>query len=262
MTMNTIYVVGDKFERFSENQHVVTVKQLCKLAELNGFSPITRVVLGQGLSRMSVERIRTLIRDRGLEAVVDIVDLFTPKADRNLCHKHKPENSLISIPRKIDERTYETDMLIDDSCADMSDHMTGQHIQGMVLLEACRQTFIAITESFYTEGAPDHSRYFVINAINIKYMTFVFPLPTTIRYEIVDFEQRKHGNLYFRAYVRFFQCDKEACVAEVEFSTYNRGFLERREAMAANQHLEQYLSSFPSKAPRPSLLHSGGISAV
>lgn len=63
-------------------------------------------------------------------------------------HKNKAENVLISEVSQIDVASYQCHLLIDDGCAEMADHVTGQHVQGMVLLEACRQMVNSVSERF------------------------------------------------------------------------------------------------------------------
>jgi A-factor biosynthesis hotdog domain len=245
--MRVVYVVGDRFEGFSDNSRVTTVRQFCKLAEVGGVTAGTRVILGQGVSRTSKQQIRSCLTASGLEASVNLVDHSSPKADRYLCHKHRPENSLVSIPRRVDETQFEMDLVIDDGCADLSDHVTGQHLQGMLLMEAARQAFLAVSEAYYGEGL---SRYFVVNTMNVEYLNFAFPLPTLIRYDVDALERSRHGTLRFESTVTFVQCAREICRVQVVFSVYGTEYLERREALAAADSLQHYLNSLGHEPAR------------
>ncbi len=85
----------------------------------------------------------------------------------------------IGVAEKVNENLFSLPLLIDERCELMTDHQTGQHIQGMILVEACRQTFIAVTEEFYMSDKVGQS-YYVINDMNIKFSNFLFPLPAVI----------------------------------------------------------------------------------
>ena len=237
-----IYIVGDRFEGFSKNSQVTTVAQFCKLAETVGFLPGTKAIIGQGVSRTNVMRLRQHVTAVGQESSVDFVDFSAPKADRNLCNKHRPENSLLSIPRKVAENVYEMQLLIDDGCAEMSDHVTGQHVQGMVLVEAARQSFLAVTEAYYAD-TNCAGRYFVINSMNVEYMNFAFPLPTVVRYEVLDLTHKKHGTIVSESAISFLQCGSEICRVRVGFAVYGTDYLSQREAAVADRTFRNYLAS-------------------
>ncbi|MDP1217553.1 AfsA-related hotdog domain-containing protein, partial [Klebsiella pneumoniae] len=63
-------------------------------------------------------------------------------------HKRKKANILITSPEKRDEDNYCARLILQDASELLCDHQTGQHIQGMVLIEAARQTIIATSEKF------------------------------------------------------------------------------------------------------------------
>jgi hypothetical protein len=246
--MNVIYVVGDRFEGFSDNARVTTIRQFCKSAVVGGFTPGTKAIIGQGVSKANVQRMRRCLTESGLEASVDLIDFSSPKADRYLCHKHRPENSLISVPRKVSDTLYEMDLVIDDGCSDLSDHTTGQHLQGMLLVEAARQAFLSVTESQYINDAIP--RYFVINTLNVEYPAFAFPLPTLIEYEILAFERGKHETLRFDSLITFVQCSRQTCRVRVSFCVYGLDYIEKREATGAAESLQHYLNSVSAEASR------------
>ncbi|MBD2810814.1 hypothetical protein ID853_07945 [Xenorhabdus sp. Vera] len=81
-----------------------------------------------------------------------------------ITHKHKRKNVLISKTIKTGDTSYQCHLLIDDDCAEMADHVTGQHIQGMVLLEACRQMINSVSERFLIKTGRNKS--FVLHTMN------------------------------------------------------------------------------------------------
>jgi hypothetical protein len=61
---------------------------------------------------------------------------------------------MLSLPRRVSESCFEADVLVDDAGEHMSDHVSGQHLPGMVLIEAARQMILAVTEEFFSESLP------------------------------------------------------------------------------------------------------------
>src|SRR5690625_2275198 len=57
------------------------------------------------------------------------------RASSALSHKHNPKNTLVSMPRQVTADTFELHLMIDEDCELMNDHLSGQHVQGMVLIE-------------------------------------------------------------------------------------------------------------------------------
>lgn len=47
---------------------------------------------------------------------------------------------------------FESHLMLNDRCAEMSDHVTGQHLQGMILIEAARQMTLAVTEMYFIDS--------------------------------------------------------------------------------------------------------------
>ncbi|MFQ9621346.1 MAG: hypothetical protein ACLR17_00915 [Enterobacteriaceae bacterium] len=54
----------------------------------------------------------------------------------------------------------------------------------MLLVEASRQAFIAVTEEFiYKQEA---GRYYVINSMATTFSSFLFPLPALVHFEFLE----------------------------------------------------------------------------
>ncbi|MNP31136.1 A-factor biosynthesis hotdog domain protein [compost metagenome] len=125
-------------------------------------------------------------------------------AGKRLSRKYRPENVLISIPERTDDGIYTASLLLHAQNELLLDHLTGQHVQGMVLLEACRQMLLAVTERFHLDEYEPPKRYFVLNEMNVRYTAFAFPLPLSPpRYEAAAYRSRRcacgHGDLAGRA---------------------------------------------------------------
>jgi hypothetical protein len=227
MSAKTMFIVSDRFEKFAENEHVISVSAAeALLAQDHGLDHNIRLQLGQGISASRVEQLLSLAESQKKRWMLDFMRL--DKAGRSHAHKHDPRNSMISMPRRVGPTTFALDVLLDEECAEMSDHMTGQHIQGMVLLEATRQAFLAVTEEFYLKDDPESS-YFVINQMDTEYLHFVFPLPISILYEIEEHRPGKRGSHSFQVRMSVIQNQKICCVVKTRFSTYHDAFITAKE---------------------------------
>lgn len=233
MSVERIFIVGDKFELFAQNAHVLAISELEAILDSDLIRPNLRFQLGQGVSE---ERIARLLEKTASLKKPWLTDFVKPlKAGRELAHKHQQANSMISVPRRLSHDSFEVDVLLDEQCAEMSDHVTGQHIQGMVLTEAARQTFLAVSEKFYLQDEP-HSSYFVINTMDTEYLRFVFPLPMTILYEVLEHRvSERSQSQRFEVRMSVIQAQQTCCVIKTKFSTYPDALIAEKEAGLAQQ---------------------------
>ncbi|WP_233420966.1 AfsA-related hotdog domain-containing protein [Xenorhabdus nematophila] len=109
-------------------------------------------VIGQGVRHDFAEKILENKKNNNYnnkELDLENIQKFVCYEKNKYSHKRIPHNTIIGSTRKENENSFSLPLLIDERCELMSDHQTGQHIQGMILIEACRQTFIAVTEEFF-----------------------------------------------------------------------------------------------------------------
>jgi hypothetical protein len=239
MSIKRMFIVGDRFKRFAQNDQVVSASSAEQL--LQAHDPLldhnVRLMLGQGVSLPRIQRLLDLAEHQNRSYLMDFG--CPDKAGRQHAHKHQAYNSMISMPRRIGPSTFTLDVLLDDDCAELSDHMTGQHIQGMALLEATRQAFLAVTEEFYLKDEAESS-YFVINQMDTEYRQFVFPLPISILYEVQEHTCRNHSHK-FKVMMSVIQAQQICCVVTTRFSTYYDSFITSKENALAKQILEHEL---------------------
>lgn len=232
MDCRVVHLVGDKFKRFrNANKCVVALSDFYReISENLGDSPLT-VVVGQGIDRDRFWRLYRRLEQTGLSSKVRFWGLTHEPIDKGPVHKQRAENVMISRPRRMSKREFEIPICVDERCAEMSDHLTGQHVQGMVLMEAARQSFLAVTELFFAKS--DSEYYFVIQEMNMQYGTFTFPLPATIRYSIHQSETDKRDNMSFDVRLKFIQCNQVVSQAAIRFVAYTKDSIERVEAQKA-----------------------------
>lgn len=232
MSMQKMIVVSDRFIDFTETENVISVSAAEKLIGDAHTPSNVRLHLGQGVSVGSIERLISIAQQSKKSWILNFTHV--KKSGRAHVHKHNPRNSMLAIPLHIGPNLYSIDVFLDDECAEMSDHLSGQHIQGMVLVEAARQAFLTVTEEFYLKDNEDSS-YFVINKITVDYQRFVFPVAIKIVYEVVEHQPGKNGSHRFRAVISVIQNEEVCCVMTVAFSTYFDQFIKTKEKTLAQE---------------------------
>ncbi|MEQ8966652.1 MAG: AfsA-related hotdog domain-containing protein [Azospirillaceae bacterium] len=248
MTAPTAHVVSDAFFRFAANPGAVQFTDAIEALEamtagrpVHGClgDPEIRLRPGQGLNEAEVAALVDRARAAG---IAERLEGFGPKdrplkAPPRLTHKTRPENILISWPRKLADDLYESDLMLDSDSELMRDHVTGQHIQGMVLIEAARQTFLAVTEAHYMPADMSGAHYFVIESMAAHYKGFVFPVDATIRYA-VDRADMEPGRLSFDVSMTVHQGGQSRAELPTSFTAYDKSMLVPKEERRAQRTLE------------------------
>lgn len=247
-----IVVVGDKFEGFAANPGVVTATQARQLMQDSDMLPSGMVLVpGQGLCDEDIDSLMEDAERTGATRRIDVrLRKLRPQlASASQSHKRLTENTIISTARRtLEENTFELDLLVDERCELMGDHQTGQHIQGMILIEAARQAFLAVTEQFFIDHKSGRRYYFVINAMNTEYLGFVFPIPATLRYTILEQKITNPSRLGFRAYVDVIQAGQVCARTEVRFTAFEAEKIVAKENERAEGALRWYAESFRTDA--------------
>jgi len=191
MLNKALLVVSDKFEKFATRKDVITISTLYNLLNADNISfstpTKTHLIPGQGFSKETVNKVLDMYKNNKNHKNFDFSMWLKipPRASKALTHKHKDENILISDPQQSSCETFSMDILIDDQCEMMRDHQTGLHIQGVLLLEAARQAYLAIFEKFLS-AKDQGEKYFIFNSIDVNYNSFAFPLTAKLNVKIVD----------------------------------------------------------------------------
>lgn len=246
MNTNTMIVVADKFVEFTADKKAVTLSQLKAMLELPQHilpGPV-RLLCGQGLSDADISEIITRIDTlTNSEARWDTKHLRAcpARALSALSHKREACNTLISTPEQIGDDTFRIDLCIDENCELMGDHQTGQHVQGMILVEAARQSFLAVTEKFYPMENVEKT-YFVINEMTTAFLGFMFPLGAQIEYRIKskDINERRQK---FCVEMDFVQNTEKKMTAEYAFTVYPDQTISRKEADLAQSATEYFFAA-------------------
>ncbi len=228
-----IIVVGDKFNEFSNGKDVLTISELELLTQIPArvIDKQHEIVVGQGVRNDFAEKVlsnhkRNKVHNNKID--LNSLEILVNTKKNNYTHKKLEQNMLIGPAENVEhnENLYALALLIDERSELMSDHQTGQHIQGMLLVEACRQTFIAITEEFIYQK--DSERYYVINNMSIDFSNFLFPLPALVHFEFIG----KHINSRrgrFEAQIRVTQGQTLCATMNVSYTVYPSGVISLKE---------------------------------
>jgi acyl-CoA thioesterase FadM len=112
------------------------------------------------------------------------------------------------------------------------------HIPAMVLIEAARQMFLAVTETYYIDSSVTPYR-FLINTIQCQFHLPVFPLPITVRYEVLRHDEKKVQH-QFDVAMAIVQADRLCVTFRVVFTAVELRVAKKQERIAALTRLRGY----------------------
>lgn len=241
---NKFIVVGDKFKDYSINNGVIIASDLLKkLKSKETASALDgEFILGQGVSYESAEEIISIYDLNCSEnKYMNISDLSNGvlKKKNSRTHKAKPCNIIVGLAWKVDDFMYSLPLMIDDNCELLQDHQTGQHIQGIMIVEAFRQAIVAITEEFFTIDS-DAKSTIVVSDIKTTYNGFLFPLPATIYFKIV--EKNKLGKkINMLVNLEIYQNDVLCAQCECNYVVCSANIMNRSEDRMARSATHNFL---------------------
>ncbi|WP_243793867.1 AfsA-related hotdog domain-containing protein [Saccharopolyspora gloriosae] len=245
--------MGDVFGEFAAHKGILTVSQLAgqiRKGVFPGRTGAAQVTLGQGVSEFEVQFVRDTLARHGLTDVVVIDDqLLRHRAGREIVHKHRAENVLISLPRPTGPGSFESDLLVDSGNEMMSDHLTGQHMQGMLVMEAERQMFIAVAEQHYLAQTAVGNSYFVIDTFATRYRNFLFPLPAIVRCKVLSRRSPHRTRTTFSCELAVLQSGSETAETEVRFTAFDTQVSHAKETRAAERSLQNTAAFMAAKEP-------------
>ncbi|MFF4549038.1 AfsA-related hotdog domain-containing protein [Streptomyces sp. NPDC001435] len=254
MSPDAVIAVGDRFEDFLVNRGTVPVSDLLARLRSGDVPESLAVAIGQGLSDEQLAEIRTLA-DRHAPAVTVAKSGVPERARQQLTHKHDAKNVLIGPVGQIGENRFAADLVLDQRVEVLEDHLTGQHIPAITLLEAARQFWTVVTEQFYVTG-PDRTR-FVIGSVGSTFHSFVFPLAATLQYELLELTRTPVGPV-FKCRISIHHGDTLASVIDAEYRVIPEPFSVKQEKIAARQAVVAELTRLRDQAA-PAM--SGGQAA-
>lgn len=228
-------VVGDIYSSFSNQSNVLTETDVIERMQQGNFG-FSEIICGQGLRQGSITTIQHLAQVRAIACV----SFPRPLASRELTHKSNPDNILISKPLSLGDSTYEFQLVVADAVDRLSDHVTGEHLGAMLLIEAARQAGIATLELAFPneEGS---SWGFVLHSFNTSFIQYAFPLPTRVVIHIAEDVSEGARQRKISLDVKHFQQDQCVSVMTIGVSLYQKKLLTKLERMRSHDITQKLL---------------------
>ncbi|MFI9161978.1 AfsA-related hotdog domain-containing protein [Kitasatospora aureofaciens] len=237
-----LYLVGDRFGALAANDGVATAGGFVKDLQAGRYSDSglhLTLINGQGMSSYEWDWVAREITRYGAADRISVPELQPSLAFRDEAHKHREQNVLIAGLRQIDALRYQADLRLDNDNELLLDHTTGQHIQGMIIIEAARQMFLAVTERFYASAWPERQYYYVIKSFDTAFENFLFPLDATVDYEILTASIDNPERLSFGVEIAVNQGGSRASLSKVEFTAFESDLISQKEGKRAARTVEQ-----------------------
>lgn len=221
--------VGDRFKEFLANRGTVPITALLDELRSGAVESAAGIVPGQGLSAGQLRELKERTA----------LDVQLP-AERHLTHKHDDKNVLIGDVRETALGVYAAPLLLDERVEVLDDHLTGQHIPAVTLMEAARQTWTVAIERYVVTG--DEPTRFVIGSIRSSFSSFVFPLPATIEFRVAH-QGTSPAGTSVDCLLTIRQGERVAAEFEVDIRVIPETVAVKQEAMAARQAVRDALTA-------------------
>ncbi|MGW9557251.1 AfsA-related hotdog domain-containing protein [Nocardiopsis sp. NPDC055551] len=238
-------IVGDRFAGFAAQEQVRTLRAFTKAVRDGEYDDLAHplvILAGQGIGEYEWEYVHAVLRARGVWERVLFQDRVPDIVGRGEAHKCRVENVLVADLVRVDEDEYRASLRLHADNELLLDHQTGQHVQGMVAVEAVRQMFLAVTERYHASSHPHRYYYFVIDSLATTFENFLFPLDASIHYRVHRSDLEDPGRLGFGVTVDIEQGGRRSSRSEVEFTAFASETLHEIEHRRAGRALHHYLA--------------------
>lgn len=228
------YVVGDAFAAFANGVRVLTASQL-RQRLCDAAVDWREIDLDRGLGLGTDEC--QLVRNALVEACAPPATLDRFRQERaavRMTHKSETGHVMVGPAVRLDPRTFEFHMVLDGVRDRLSDHVTGQHVSGMVLIEAARQAATVALEHLHQELSPDAGASWT--NLRVNFQSFVFPLPVRLVARCDgDPEGALANQIAAPVMVTAHQMDHQVAELSFDFTLFRRALLARLEQRAATR---------------------------
>ncbi len=224
-----IYILGDKFTDFYlNNKETMSVSEFIAIYKEKSLPPCVDFRIGQGISTEELRNIWSILCGNKR-----IIDKYTPEK-KELVHKVESKNVIISKSLAVLKNKFYSYLRIDDQCAEISDHITGQHIQGMVIIEAARQMMLSTTEKFLIRESLQGRVWIILHKMDVNFISFLFPLEVKIECEVKTVSRSAEKQKYSVS-INFVQQDEVCSVVKILFSVYEKEKIKIKEKSLARR---------------------------
>ncbi|MEU5404725.1 AfsA-related hotdog domain-containing protein [Nocardia asteroides] len=238
----TFVVVADRFLGISADDRVHTVSGLVALLRSGRFAGRELTVhLGQGITRHDLDYVEHVAHTATVP--VRVIGEIAEPARRHHVHKYQHSNVLLAGLTREQENTFHADLRLDSDNELLLDHQTGEHVQGIVVIEAVRQLFLAAFELEYGVRSPQEHFYIVWNTVDLRFTSFLFPLPATLHARLTPVSVDDPGKLQFVIETEVRQFDKPVATSRIEFSALPNERIAGIERAKAAKAVTAYLAA-------------------
>ncbi|MFE2954821.1 AfsA-related hotdog domain-containing protein [Nocardia tengchongensis] len=240
-----VLLVADRFRGIAADDRAFTVSGL--VAALRGGrwrdaeGPL-RVRLGQGVTRHDldyVEHVAIVHAPAGLR----IDGAVAEPAPRHQVHKYQHSNVLLAGLVRESETAFRADLRIHGDNELLLDHQTGEHVQGIVIVEAVRQLFLGAFELEYGRRWPEQHFYIVWNSIELEFKSFLFPLPATLNATLTPIAIDDPAKLEFTIEVEVRQLGRAVATTRIGYAALPNERITQIERHKAAKAIAAYLDA-------------------
>lgn len=244
-TRRHVVVVADRFGRFARGDRVLTVSGLLALldAPAPGVAGCHWVVHpGQGVDATDCDLLEAAGEKSETSVCLADPETFRQPPERPaVVHKDRPENVLLAGVHHPTDALCRAGLRIHRDNELILDHHTGEHVQGIVIVEAMRQICIAQFETAVRPGLGPAAYAGVWKRIDLSFQDFLFPLPATVESLVEESDLRRETHLKFRATTAVRQQDRTVATAVIEYSMIGQSRIDALERRKADQATRAYL---------------------
>lgn len=173
--MEIINIVGDDYEKFTKyHPNTVTASKFIELSHVYKEVSDLKIEIGQGIAFSQYDII-----------IKDFSNIISEDSKNNnfenmsaLTHKSIHENVLLSNMKKVRDERYVYNLRSFAQSDRLSDHVTGIHVGGMLIIEAARQAGTASIEHEYL--SEDSNSSLVLSTLDSEFFSYAFPLQMQI----------------------------------------------------------------------------------
>lgn len=228
----TIHLVGERFAAFAANDGVATVNRF--IGNIRGglyddLPQPVRLGVGQGVDASDWEVVAAELSRRGLLTRFRMPAVPVPVA-ADLVHKRAAENVMLADARRRGPMRLAARLSLSDMNEMILDHVTGQHVAGMVLIEAARQLIELTNHEFIVH---DDAHSFVLCSLAAHFEGYVFPLVVDLECALTIVDASKPARREFSAEVVVSQGGQTRAKVRVDYQIVRTRSLARQEGMLA-----------------------------
>jgi hypothetical protein len=231
-----ICIVGDRFRGLERHERVSTLSAFTRSlgsGALDSLDENLVLVAGDGVGPYEWDHLAEALARRGLEDRITIEARSEPLVRRGEAHKHRESNILVAGLHRVGEGHFAGSLRVHNDNELLLDHQTGQHVQGMVSVEAARQMFLAVTERYYASVWPQNHYYYVLNSMNVTFENFLFPIGATLDLHVERADVDRPERLAMTVRVDVSQAGRRCASVAIEYTAFESSMVESKETRRA-----------------------------